>query len=87
MDSLPAGTVFGLITAICTSLTALGGLIVTLKVFIPAKRTSEEAKVIAKETHVIVNQQRTDMIRYTTVLTRALERAGIDIPEDQSKLD
>ena len=74
------GTIAGLITAICTALTALGGLLVTVKVMIPNFRVN-------KETHTIVNQQRTDMKRYTEVLKKFILSQGLELPEDQSKLD
>lgn len=34
--------------------------------------------------HKIVNQQRTDMLRYEAALKAALRHAGVDIPADQS---
>lgn len=67
------GTIAGMITAFATLLTAIGGLLLAVKVIMP--------------THKIVNQQRTDMIRFTTVLKRTLTEHGIEIPEDQSTLD
>jgi hypothetical protein len=80
VETLQLGTVFGLLTAFFTMLTAVGGLIVTWKVFLPNKRTNEE-------THKIVNQQRTDMLRFQTVLINTLGEHGIAIPEDQSKVN
>lgn len=67
----------GVITAIGVCLTALGGLVATIGVFIPILRQT-------KATHKIVNQQHTDMVRYQSALVRALQRAGIEVPEDQS---
>jgi len=67
------GTLAGVVTAIATLLTAVGGLLLAVKVIMP--------------THKIVNQQRTDMIRFQKVLINTLKEHGIDIPEDQSKLD
>jgi hypothetical protein len=67
------GTISGLITAVATMVTAIGGLLLALKVIMP--------------THKLVNQQRTDMLRFQTVLINKLAEHGIDIPEDQSKLD
>ena len=37
-------------------------------------------------THKIVNQQRTDMINFQTVLINTLTAHGIDVPEDQSRV-
>jgi hypothetical protein len=69
MDS---GTIAGLVTAGATMVTAVGGLLLAVKVIMP--------------THKIVNQQRTDMIRFQIVLIKTLQANGIDVPEDQSKL-
>lgn len=70
----------GVITAIASLITAIGGTVAILKVLLPSLR-------IAKDTHTIVNQQRTDMERYQRVLENALKQAGLDVPQDQSKLD
>jgi hypothetical protein len=67
------GTLAGVMTAVGTMITALGGLLLAVKVIMP--------------THKIVNQQRTDMLRFQTVLIRTLIAHGIAVPEDQSKLD
>jgi len=67
------GTVAGLVTAVASLATALGGLLLAIKVIMP--------------THKIVNQQRTDMLRFQTALINTLTLHGIDIPEDQSRLD
>jgi len=74
------GTIAGTITAVATLVTAIGGLLLALKVIMPSKRQVEEV-------HKIVNQQRTDMRRYITVLERAVTEGGLDMPEDQSRLD
>ena len=68
----------GSITAIATVITALGGLVLAVGVLIPILRTT-------RSTHKIVNQQRTDMMNYQRALIKALQSAGIDIPDDQSK--
>ena len=70
---MEVGTLAGVVTAVATLLTAFGGLLLAIKVIMP--------------THKIVNQQRTDMIRFQTVLIRTLIAHGIAVPEDQSKLD
>ena len=81
-------SIAGIITASATVLTAAGGLLLALAVFLPqmreTRRIAEASKVTLDEVHVIVNQQRTDMQRYQRALIAALERAGVDIPEDQS---
>jgi hypothetical protein len=67
-----------LITAIATVITAMGGLIVSLFVLVPSLR-------VAKITHNLVNQQRTDSINYQNALIRALKDAKINVPIDQSQ--
>ena len=74
------GTFAQTLTAIATLATALGGLVVTFKVMLPNFRVN-------KETHVIVNQQRTDMQRYIKALQKTLAAHGIDAPDDQSQED
>jgi hypothetical protein len=74
------GTIAGAVTAIATMITAIGGLLVAIKVLIPNFKQT-------KEVHEIVNQQRTDMQKYMKVLENALSAHGIDIPVDQSKID
>ena len=97
MDAVPSTTA-GVITATATVITALGGLVLAFSVLIPILRNSKEAKAAAieardtaaqassktDEVHKIVNQQRTDMIRYTEALIRTLRAAGIEVPIDQS---
>lgn len=61
------------ITAITGLIVAVGGTVVTVRSIIP--------------THKLVNQQRTDMLRFQMVLINTLNDHGITIPEDQSKLD
>lgn len=74
------GTIAGMLTAGATLLTAIGGLIVTIKVMIPNFKVN-------KSTHKIVNQQRTNMEQYQKALIKVLAAHDIEIPEDQSKLD
>lgn len=81
------GTYAGLISAFFTMVTAIGGAIVSFKVMLPNLRINRHVAKVAEETHVIVNQQRTDMMRFQTVLKNKLAEHGIDIPEDQSTLD
>lgn len=67
----------GIITAVAATITAVGGVIVAITVLIPMLRT-------ARQTHTIVNQQRTDMRNWNRALVRALEAHGIEVPRDQS---
>ena len=67
----------GIITAVASVITALGGLLVSVTVLVPLLRT-------ARQTHEIVNQQRTDMSVYQRDLKRALDEAGVEVPDDQS---
>lgn len=69
--------VVSIINAIAVTVTAVGGIIVSLKVLIPLKRTGEN-------THKLVNQSHTDAINYQNALIRALKDKGIDVPIDQS---
>jgi hypothetical protein len=71
------GTIAGILTAIATLITAIGGAVVTAKVMIPNFKTN-------KATHKIVNQQRTDMLNFQGALIRALKKEGIEVPIDQS---
>lgn len=66
------GTIAGMITAGATMVTAIGGIYLGHRV---------------QTVHKIVNQQRTDMRRYTKALINALIAAGIPVPEDQSELE
>jgi hypothetical protein len=66
------GTVAGIVTALATMVTAIGGIYLGRRV---------------QEVHKIVNQQRTDMLQYQKALIAALSAAGIAIPADQSSLD
>jgi hypothetical protein len=78
----------GIITAAASVLTALGGLFLALAVFLPTMRKTREiaeaSRVAIDEVHVIVNQQWTDAQRYQRALIAALQRAGVDVPADQS---
>lgn len=67
----------GAVTAFATVITALGGLVMAFGVLIPILRTT-------RSTHVIVNQQRTDMLRREAALKKLLAFHGIEIPEDPS---
>lgn len=84
----------GVITAIATLLTALGGLVVTYKVMIPNKKTNEDTHAQVEQVHTIVNQQRSDMLQiikeqgdWNRALVRALKLHNIEVPIDQSVPD
>jgi hypothetical protein len=77
----------GVITATATVVTAIGGLVLAVSVLIPNLRASREVKKAVAEVHTIVNQQRTDSQRYQAALIKALQNAGIDVPDDQSLTD
>jgi hypothetical protein len=86
---MPLSTsIVGIITAAATVITALGGLLLALAVFLPQMRKTreiaEESRKGITQVHMIVNQQRTDMLRYQRALTDALRRAGVEVPADQS---
>ena len=74
---MPPGSYSGIVTAIATVITALGGLILAFAVIIPILRN-------VKQVHTIVNQQQTDLKNYQAALIRALHDAGIKVPLDQS---
>lgn len=74
------GSLAQILTALATMLTAVGGLVVTLKVMLPNYQLN-------KTTHTIVNQQRTDMLRFQAVLIGELKKHNIEIPQDQSSID
>jgi hypothetical protein len=74
----------GVITALATVITALGGLLVALTVFLPILRGTKENKVAIGAVHTIVNQQRTDAMNYQRALIKALHAHGVEVPEDQS---
>ncbi len=75
-DAAPS-SVAGVITAIAATFTALALVITALSVLVPTLRQ-------VRKVHTIVNQQRTDLLRYQRALVIALKNEGIDIPVDQS---
>jgi hypothetical protein len=70
-------SITGIITAFATVITALGGLILAIAVLLPLLRET-------RNVHKIVNQQRTDMMRYQRALLALLKAHGIEPPVDQS---
>lgn len=81
---MPDSTLAGVITAVATVITAVGGLLLAISVLIPNLRATKKAAVALSEVHTIVNQQRTDAQRYQVALVEALRKAGVDVPADQS---
>lgn len=73
-----------IITAVATAFTALGGLVLAFSVLVPTLRKTRENVAAVAEVHTMVNQQRTDMMRYQEALVAALQQGGIEIPEDAS---
>jgi hypothetical protein len=82
--TVPDSTLAGIITAISTLFIAVGGVITALTLLIPILRGTRENKASIGEVHTIVNQQRTDSMRYQRALILALQEKGIDVPKDQS---
>lgn len=80
------GTWFGLITAACTMVIALASLVIMI-VSRRTKKTVDATHQQAIVIHQLVNQRFTDMERYQVALLKTLRAAGIEIPDDQSKLD
>ena len=74
---MPPSTVAGIITAIGVCITAVGGLIAALTLFIPILRQ-------VKQVHTLVNQKASDDAIYQRDLIEALRNAGIDVPRDKS---
>jgi hypothetical protein len=66
-----------IITSVATLVTAIGGVILLLR-----KVKSLEEK--QDQVHVLVNSNHKSMLRREQVLMTALQRAGIDIPPDDS---
>jgi high-affinity K+ transport system ATPase subunit B len=72
-----------IITAVGTLITAAGGVAIALVTRNNAVITKKNSEALG-EVHTMVNQQRTDSIRYQTALIKALKAAGVDVPDDQS---
>jgi hypothetical protein len=77
----------GIITAVATLFIALSGLVVALPALIKILRATNMNTVQIKEVHTIVNQQHTDLKRYQVALVKALQAAGVEVPDDQSLED
>jgi hypothetical protein len=81
---MTGSSVAGVITAVATIITALGGFVLAIGVLLPILRETREQKKQINQVHTIVNQQRTDMMRYQRTLVHTLKNAGIEVPLDQS---
>jgi len=81
---MPDSTLAGIITASASVFTALALLVTAIGVLIPNLRETRKAVKATEEVHVIINQDRTDRMRYQVALISALQKAGIDVPADQS---
>jgi hypothetical protein len=82
-----ATTVVGIITAIGTVLTALALVINAMTERRRSRRIERKVDHLDEqgaETHIIVNQQRTDMQRYIRAQSALLTQHGIELPIDQS---
>lgn len=79
------GTWFGLVTALCTMVITVFSLVIAVTTR-RSKKTAEQTHKQTIEIHQIVNQERTDMRRFRTVLEAELTKHGIKIPEDQSQI-
>jgi hypothetical protein len=81
---MTGSSVAGIVTAAASCLIAAGGLVTALTTMIPLLRRTKVLEGKVDGVHKIVNQQRTDAMNYQAALLRALTKAGIEIPEDQS---
>jgi dolichyl-phosphate-mannose--protein O-mannosyl transferase len=78
-------TAVGVIITALASLAATAiGMLTVFKVIIPNYRLTQETKVIAEETHVIVNSEKTNRDAFNADLIEALKQAGVTVPVDQS---
>lgn len=78
------GSDIALIISSCgTVITAVGGVaiaVITRRNAVISERNSRSLG----EVHTMVNQQRTDALRYQNALVKALKSAGVEVPDDQS---
>ena len=75
-----SNTTANIITAVAACFTAIGGVIGGTVLLITTLRT--KATVTAVKT--IVNQEKTDRLRFQEALIRALVAGGVEVPIDQS---
>jgi hypothetical protein len=79
------GTVAGTITAVTGIVTALALLIGAIPLLVKTLADLRKAKEAVDAVHIIVNQAKTNSEQYQTALINALLRAGVAVPDDQSK--
>lgn len=72
------GTWMGLLAAFFGMVTSVSVLLATFKVVIPLKRTADE-------THVIVNQQRTDMQNIIVYQKQVIDALRLEAEENDGK--
>ena len=85
MSGLPiATTLVSIITATATFITAVTALFAVLPAVLKLRAEVKAGRKEVGDVHKIVNQQRTDMMRYERALVLALKRAGVEVPVDQS---
>lgn len=70
----------GIITATSTLILSISVLCGVLPVLITTLRTTKSTKKIAEDTHIIVNGQRTAMLKREAVLEELLKQAGVTVP-------
>ena len=73
-----------LLTAVAVVLTAVGVLVPILRKQRTIQATAQTAVDKVSEVHTMVNQQRTDMLRYQAALIDVLRAASLPVPADQS---
>ena len=83
VDTQPS-SLAGIVTAFAAVITALALVLAALPALIRVLRSTRANTQAIKEVHTIVNQQHTDIMRFNSALIRALQKAGVDVPEDQS---
>lgn len=83
-ENFAPSTFAGIITAVATVITALGGLILAFAVIIPILRRTKAVEDKIDGVHKIVNQQQTDLRNYIRALQRSIKDQGGSIPIDQS---
>ena len=81
---MDASEIIAIITALTALVAAVGVVLVNLKT---AKVVKDVTVVKDDVSHVkvLVNQQKTDSDKYQAELINTLQRAGVDIPDDQSQ--
>jgi hypothetical protein len=83
---MPQSTLAGIVSAfgiLGLLLTGFAALITALA----TRRTSLRTEHKVDEVHTMVNQQRTDAQNYQRALIKALQAAGVAVPDDQSAAD